>query len=75
MSKYILLPKPVEIETWCTDCKEDTKQIIAFVKYEAKTHSIHYLNRCTKCKTSHQGQANIKYWVSVVCGGLRTDKN
>lgn len=75
MSKYILLPKPVAITSWCTDCKTDTKQIVAFVKYEAKTHTMHYLNRCTKCGISHNAEANIKYWVNIICKGIRTDKN
>ena len=75
MSNYILLPKPVKIESWCTECKKDTKQIVAFVKYEAKTHTIHYLNRCTNCARTFTAHANIKYWVEVICKGSRTDKN
>lgn len=75
MSKYILLSRPVEIETWCTECKDDTEQIVKFMKYEAHTHIIHYVCKCTKCKSSFQAQANVKYWISVVCQANNGNEN
>lgn len=75
MSKFILLPKPVEITSWCTKCQDDTKQIVAFVKYESITHTIKYLNRCTKCKSVFKAEASINYWVSVIVKDNNANEN
>lgn len=75
MSKYILLPKPVKIISWCTECEKDTEQTIAFIKYEVKFHLIHYLNRCSECRKDFKATANIKYWIAQVAKGEVNDRN